>query len=111
MAQVLKKENMTISIREYTDAQGQTKKAWKTIGELITWDDGKQSFETWGPAGSVRGNVFEQDNNSSQQQTPQQGGYQQPVQQPQYQQPQQAAPQQHGFNHSQPQTPPNYNQD
>ena len=48
MANVAKKENLTISIREYQDNQGQTKKVWKTIGELITWDDGKQSFEMWG---------------------------------------------------------------
>ncbi len=35
MANVAKKENMTIAIREYQDNQGQTKKVWKTIGELI----------------------------------------------------------------------------
>jgi len=45
MANVANKENMTISIREYTDNQGQTKKVWKTIGELITWDDGSKSFD------------------------------------------------------------------
>lgn len=48
MANVAKKQNMTIAIREYTDNQGQTKKVWKTIGELTTWDDGSQSFEVWG---------------------------------------------------------------
>ena len=99
MTTVTKKENMTISIREYTDGQGQLKKVWKTIGELITWDDGKQSFELWGPTGSTKGNVFEQDNQTQggQQQAPQQqGGYQQ-------QAPQQ---QNNGF---QQQPPANYN--
>jgi len=48
MANVQNKENMTISIREYTDNQGNQKKVWKTIGELITWDDGSKSFELWG---------------------------------------------------------------
>jgi single-stranded DNA-binding protein len=76
---------MTIAIREYTDNQGQTKKVWKTIGELITWDDGKQSFEVWGPTGSTRGSVFEQ---TQQGQQPQQQQPQQMQQQPQQQQPQ-----------------------
>ena len=67
MAQVQTKENMTIAIREYTDNQGQQKKVWKTIGELITWDDGSKSFEVWGPTGSTKGNVFAKDDNNSQQ--------------------------------------------
>ena len=85
MANVQNKENMTISIREYTDNQGQQKKVWKTIGELITWDDGSKSFELWGPTGSTKGNVFSKDDNNQQpaqhnnqqQPAPQQGGYQQ----------------------------------
>ena len=83
---------MTIAIREYTDNQGQQKKVWKTIGELITWDDGSKSFELWGPTGSTKGNVFakddnnqQQNNNQNQQQSPQQQNNQQGV----YQQPQQ----------------------
>ena len=91
MANVAKKENMVISIREYVDGQGQTKKVWKTIGELITWDDGQQSFEMWGPTGSTRGNVFAKDDQN--QQAPQQG----------YQQPQQQRAPQGGFNQQQPQ--------
>jgi len=95
MAQVQNKENMTISIREYTDNQGQTKKVWKTIGELITWDDGSKSFELWGAGGYVKGNVFEkQDNNQQQgqQQNQQnQGGFKNQ----QHQSPQQS---QGGFN-------------
>ena len=76
MATVSKKENLTISIREYTDNQGQQKKVWKTIGELITWEDGKQSFEMWGPTGATKGSVFSQDNDQ------QQGGQQAHQQQP-----------------------------
>ena len=87
MAQVAKKENLTISIREYTDNQGQTKKVWKTIGELITWDDGKQSFEMWGPTGATKGSVFSQDDNSQQAAQPQAAPQQ-------YAQPQQAVQQQ-----------------
>jgi hypothetical protein len=97
MANVQSKENMTIAIREYTDNQGQQKKVWKTIGELITWDDGSKSFELWGPTGSTKGNVFAKDDNSQQQnnnqnqqqpqqQNNQQGSYQQQSQQGQYQQ-------------------------
>lgn len=95
MAQVLNKENMTISIREYQDGQGQTKKVWKTIGELITWDDGSKSFELWGPGGSTKGNVFAKDDNNQQQQ---QGGYQQQQQAPQQQQQQQQYQQQPQYN-------------
>lgn len=94
MANVAKKENMTIAIREYQDNQGQTKKVWKTIGELITWDDGSQSFEMWGPTGSTKGNVFAKDD-QNQGQAPQQG-YQQPQQG--FQQPQQQQPPQPGYN-------------
>ncbi len=91
MANVQSKENMTISIREYTDGQGNQKKVWKTIGELITWDDGSKSFELWGPTGSTKGNVFAKDDQQQQQvnapqysqQAPQQqapGGFQAPQQ-------------------------------
>lgn len=86
MAQVQSKENMTISIREYTDNQGQQKKVWKTIGELITWDDGSKSFELWGPTGSTKGNVFAKDDNNAQAQNNNQG----------QQQHQQAQPNQNG---------------
>lgn len=98
MAQVTNKQNMTIAIREYVDGQGQTKKVWKTIGELTTWDDGSQSFEVWGPTGSTTGQVFDKQDNNQQPQQPQHGGYQQPQQQqPQggYQQHQQGGYGQH----------------
>ena len=93
MAGVQSKENMTIAIREYTDNQGQQKKVWKTIGELITWDDGSKSFELWGPTGSTKGNVFAKDDNNqqnNQQQQGQQGGYQQQSNQQQQGQQQQS---------------------
>jgi hypothetical protein len=94
---LIKKENLTIVIGEYTDQQGQPKKQYKTIGELITMqgDTGPyQFFKMWGPSGVVEGKVFEQQdqNNSQGQQAPQQapqyqqGGYQQNQQQG-YQQP------------------------
>jgi len=77
MANVASKENMTIAIREYTDSQGQQKKVWKTIGELITWDDGSKSFELWGPTGSTKGNVFSKEDNNQQQLAGQQNNQQQ----------------------------------
>ena len=90
MANVQNKENMTIAIREYTDGQGNQKKVWKTIGELITWDDGSKSFELWGPTGSTKGNVFSKDDNNQQQGgQQQQGGYQNQATQQQNQQQQQ----------------------
>lgn len=83
MSKVIKKENMTIVIREYTDNQGNNKKVYKTVGELVTWqgDDGSnyQSFEMWGPTGSTQGKIFEQQQavNAMQPQQPQQQNYQQ----------------------------------
>ncbi len=76
--------------------QLQTKKQWRTIGELVTMqgDDGHpyQFFKLWGAGGVTEGKVFEQQDNNQgqapQQQAPQpQGGYQQqaPQQQPQQQ--------------------------
>jgi len=89
---LIKKENLTIVIGEYTDQQGQPKKQYKTIGELITMqgDTGPyQFFKMWGAGGVVEGKVFEQqdqNNNQGQQGGYQQGGYQQNQQQG-YQQP------------------------
>jgi hypothetical protein len=86
---LIKKENLTIVIGEYTDQQGQPKKQYKTIGELITMqgDTGPyQFFKMWGPGGVVEGKVFDQqDQNSSQgQRAPQQQSQKQ--EQQQYQQ-------------------------
>lgn len=107
MATVQKKENLTIAIREYTNGQGETKKVWKTIGELITWDDGKQSFEMWGPTGATKGSVFSQDNDNQQgqqqQSQQQQGGYQAPQQQSQQQGYGQQSSQQNQQNYNAPQ--------
>ena len=84
MAQFVKKENLTISIGEYEKRDGQTKKQWRTIGEIISMigDDGQpyQFFKLWGAGGVVEGKVFEQQDNN-QQQAPQQQGYQQNNQQ------------------------------
>ena len=98
MANVQTKENMTISIREYTDNQGNQKKVWKTIGELITWDDGSKSFELWGPTGSTKGNVFSKDDNNQGNNQGQQNGFQQAPTQAQ-------KPNQQGWGESQQQAP------
>lgn len=70
MAQFIKKENLTISVGEYQDQQGNTKKQWRTIGELVTMqgDDGNpyQFFKVWGAGGVVEGKVFEQNEQASQ---------------------------------------------
>lgn len=84
MAQFVKKENLTISIGEY-EKEGQTKKQWRTIGELVSMigDDGQpyQFFKLWGAGGVVEGKVFEQQdnnnqNNQQQNQQQSQGGFQ-----------------------------------
>ena len=63
MSTVIKRENITISIGEY-QKDGQTKQRYKTIGELITMqgDDGStyQFGEMWGPTGSTKFNIYEQ---------------------------------------------------
>lgn len=83
MSQILKKENITIVIREYTDNQGQQKKVYKTIGELVTMqgNDGPYQFgELWGPTGSTKFNVYDQ-SDRQQQPSQDQGGYNQGGQQ------------------------------
>jgi hypothetical protein len=113
MATFLKKQNLTISTGEY-EKDGQIKKEWRTIGELITMqgDDGQpyQFFKMWGAGGVVEGKVFEQQDRNASSQQPQQGHAQQPQTPPGYngqQHPQNAAhvqPQQ-GFTQQ-----PNFNQ-
>lgn len=88
MAQLIKKENITIVTGTYNDSQGNEKKRYKTIAELITMkgDDGSeyQFGEMWGPHGVTKFNVYAQDdnnqnqNNNQQQNNQQQnqGGYQ-----------------------------------
>lgn len=75
MAQVLKRENLTIVIGTY-QKDGAEKKRYKTIGELVTMqgDDGSsyQFGEMWGPTGSTKFNVYDQQDNSQQAQAPQQ---------------------------------------
>ncbi len=98
MGQVIKKENITISIGEY-QKDGQTKQRYKTIGEMVTFqnDDGSisQFGEMWGPSGVQKFNVYEQRDNRQQGQAPQQG-YQQQAPQGYQQSPQSQSPQ--GFN-------------
>ena len=107
MAQFIKKENLTISVGEFTDAQGNPKKQWRTIGELVTMqgDDGQpyQFFKLWGAGGVVEGKVFAQDNhqqpqNGQQSYAPQQQQYA-PQNNAQYHQQQQGgfATQQQGY--------------
>lgn len=95
MATVLKRENITISIGEY-QKDGATKQRYKTIGELVTMqgDDGStyQFGEMWGPTGSTKFNVYDQQdkNAAAPQQQPQNFQQPAPQQQPQYAQPQAA---------------------
>lgn len=108
MAQVIKRENITISIGEY-QKDGATKQRYKTIGELVTMqgDDGStyQFGEMWGPTGSTKFNIYEQQDKNAvtPQQQPQQGyAQQQPMQQP--------SPQQQPYAQPQQQQPAPYNQ-
>lgn len=58
----IKKENLTIVIGEY-EKNGQMKKEYKTIGELVTMqgNDGIYQFgRLWGPTGTTEFKVFEQ---------------------------------------------------
>ena len=75
MSTFLKKENLVISTGEY-QKDGQTKKEWRTIGEIITMqgDDGQpyQFFKMWGAGGVVEGKVFEQQDRNQQQPAQQQ---------------------------------------
>jgi len=95
---LIKKENLVIVIGEY-EKDGQTKKQYRTIGELVTMqgDDGQpyQFGKLWGASGVTEIKVYQQDqpnqnapqNNAQAQnqggynQQPQQGGYDQSQQQ------------------------------
>jgi len=92
MGQFIKKQNLTISIGEYNDDQGNPKKQWRTIGEIVTMmgDDGQpyQFFKLWGAGGVVEGKVFEQQEKQQPQQQyvqPPAQSFQQPQAAPQYQ--------------------------
>jgi len=91
MNSFIKKEDLVISIGEYTDKKtGAPKQQYKQIGEIITMqgDNGQyQFFKLWGSGGVTEGKVFEKKdpNQATQQQAPppqQQGYQQQPQQQP-----------------------------
>lgn len=70
MSQIIKKENIVVSIREYTDNNGQQKKVYKTVGELVTMrgDDGTsyQFGEMWGPTGAQKFNIYDQQERQTQ---------------------------------------------
>ncbi len=84
MSNFIKKENLVISTGEY-QKDGQTKKEWRTIGEIVTMngDDGRpyQFFKLWGAGGVVEGKVFAQQDRNQPQQQPQQQAPQQQYQQ------------------------------
>ena len=87
MAQLIKKENITIVTGTFKDDQGNDKKRYRTIAELITMrgDDGSeyQFGEIWGPHGVTKFNVYaqedknKQNNQNNQQNNQQQGGFSQ----------------------------------
>ena len=64
MANLIKKENITIITGVYTDDQGNEKSRYRTIGELVTMqgDDGShyQFGELWGPHGSTNIKIYDQ---------------------------------------------------
>lgn len=76
MSQLIKKENITIITGTYNDTQGNEKKRYKTIAELITMrgDDGNeyQFGEMWGPHGATKFYVYSQDENNQGQNNKQQ---------------------------------------
>ena len=76
MSTVIKKENITVIVGTYNDKQGNEKKRYRTIGELITMqgDDGSQyQFgEIWGPHGVTNINIYQQDDKTQQAPAPQQ---------------------------------------
>lgn len=113
MAQLIKKENITIVTGTYNDAQGNEKKRYKTIAELITMqgDDGSQyQFgEMWGPHGVTKFNVYAQDENSNQQQNNNQGQQQQQQGGYSNQGQQQQAPRNGGFGNNNKQQGHNFN--
>ncbi len=100
---LMKKENITIVIGEY-QKDGETKKQYRTIGELITMmgDDGQpyQFGKIWGAGGCTEIKIYQQDDNRTTggqpQQQPQQNYQQQPQQAPQQYAPQQNANQYQG---------------
>ena len=93
MPRVINKQNIVISTGTY-QKDGVEKQRYKTIGELLTMegDDGSQyQFgEMWGPTGSQKFNVYEQQDRN--QQRPQQQAPQSAAQEFDRSPPQQSAP-------------------
>lgn len=80
---LIKKENIVIVIGEY-EKDGQTKKRYKAIGELVTMmgDDGSpyQFGTLWGAGGATEIKIFDDNNQNQNNQSQPQQGYQQPQQ-------------------------------
>ncbi len=96
MSNLIKKENITIVIGTYTNGEGQEKKQFRTIGELITMqgDDGShyQFGKIWGAGGCTEIKIYPQEDKNAQpqQSAPQQAPAQyQNAPQQSYQAPQQ----------------------
>lgn len=73
MSKLVKKENMVISIGTYTGSDGQEKKQYKTVGELVTMENDRgsfQFFQTWGPTGVQKGNIYAQEERNYKQERP-----------------------------------------
>ena len=89
MSQLIKKENISIVIGTY-EKEGQQKKQYRTIGELITMqgDDGTtyQFGKLWGASGVTEIKVYPQEERSQQQPQGQQPQYAQQQQMNQQQQ-------------------------
>jgi len=102
---LIKKENIVIVIGTY-EKDGETKKQFRTIGELITMqgDDGQpyQFGKLWGSSGCTEIKVYPQDDSRTSTGQNQQQNQQQAPQQ-QYQQ--QQAPQQYQQPNGQPMNP------
>ena len=101
MSNLIKKENISIVIGTYTNNEGQEKKQFRTIGELITMqgDDGShyQFGKIWGAGGCTEIKIYPQEDKNAQQPQRTEQQYQNaPQQQAPQQNYQQQAPQQTG---------------
>lgn len=89
MGNVVSRKNATIVTGEYTNAQGEQKKSYLTIGTLFIYDDGGMSLKLDAvPVNGGNINFYDIKPKDDNGQRPQQG-YQQPQGQPQ-QRPQQS---------------------
>ena len=59
MSKPIKKYNLCIVLRKYTDREGVEKSVWKNIGDMQVWDNGGVSLELYHMP-NVRISAFEQ---------------------------------------------------